>query len=323
MILLITVLLLAAAAGGGCYAYAEGYLDDYKDQIDPILMKIGIIDGASSETEEPAGNEKVKPDDYELPTMTYKEEYAEGKTVIRENEQISLWDLVDIECSDTSRSSLRLELENEAAPDYKNQGIHTGKLIFRDYYGETAELLIVIETVPEETTEEEIEEVKQKTGHYEEREEVVEAYDEQVMTRAAYTEKVLASDAWDETIEYCSAMGYDKENVYICGGCHQQFSASEIDAHIDASTEDVCGSYSGQYVDVGERHCLAYDSYVEHHDAVYDYVYHEAEYKTVHHDAETKTISHPAEYEYIEHPAEYETVHHEATTKTVMVWVED
>ena len=145
-----------------------------------------------------------------------------------------------------------------------------------------------------------------KSGHYELKlvkeayDETIPAYDETVVVKDAWTEKVLVKDAWDEECEFCTAIGYDKQYTYHCNQCgYETTSGDEICSHIRWS--DGCGNYMMYDKDVGEQHCLSYETQTVHHDAEYDYIYHEAETKVVHHDAEV--------------------VHHEAQYKKV--WVED
>lgn len=339
LIILLIVLLLSA---GTYYAYAEGYLQPY---IDKYIYKV------EETPEEPVTETVTKPKvEYTEPTISLKAEYTDTQILFKYGEYIRFSDLVDV----TSYKNLGIfsfDLIDEDKSEYTSVGTHSAIITYKDLKGGSTDISITYEVLPEDITDEEVEVIKQKSGHYEERQTVIPAYDEkvitkaawtekilvkevwsevvttpaydeQVMTKAGWTERVLVSEAYDEEITYCSIQGYETQYGYKCTGCgYQTFSGDDILNHIH--TTDGCGSYTGIDIPVSEFKCLEYDSYTKHHDAVYDYVWHDPEYTTVHHDEVTKTVTHPAEYNYIQHEAEYEIVHHDEVVKTYQVWVED
>ena len=130
---------------------------------------------------------------------------------------------------------------------------------------------------------------EEQQGHWEYIQVLVsEAWDEQVLVSAGYWEEELVSEAWDEEITYCAITGYDQVQVYVCNQCGAVFhSGNEANQHIANSAG--CGGWHNEYQNEGEEHCLSYDSYTKHHDAVYRNIWHDPVYSTVHHDAVYRT----------------------------------
>ena len=342
----LVLLLLVGLCGGGYYAYTQGYLDQFlnKETVEEPVVE--------EEPKKPDwADPDYRPEGYKEPTITFKEGFEEGRIIVVEGTKFNARDYIKI-TSHNNRGQLIVEFVGDELPEELEVGVYSGFLTYRDMYKAETTVPFSLEVMPEDTTEEEIEVIKKKSGHWEEKTEVIPgfykenviqkayderviskeawtetktipAYDEEVLVKAAYNERILVKDAWDETIEYCAVMGWDQKYVYICSGCGAQFESGN-DAATHISTSDGCGSYSGQNVPVGEQHCLEYGSRVQHHDAEYENIWHDAEYKTVHHDEEVKTIN---------HPAEYKTIHHDKvlgdpiwvpeTTRTYRVWVED
>lgn len=341
----VILLLLVGLCGGGYYAYTQGYLDQF---LNKEVVEEPVVE---TEPELPDWkNPDYRPEDYEEPTIEFKEGFENGRIIIKVSEKFNPREFIKI-TSYNGRGQLIVDLVGVEDTENLEEGVYSGFLTYKDMYKAETSVPFSLEIMPEDTTEEEIEVIKKKSGHWEERTETVKAwdekvvtkkawdekiltkeawsetktipaYDEEVLVKAAYDERVVKTPAWDETIEYCAIMGWDQQYMYICSQCgYTTPSASGIHEHVE--TSEGCGSYSGQNVDVGEQHCLEYGSRIQHHDAEYEIIHHDAEYKTVHHDEETKTINHPAEYKTVHHDAEYEIVHHEATTRTYKVWVED
>lgn len=343
----LVLLLLVGLCGGGYYAYSQGYLDQFlnKEVVEePVVEVPQKPDWADPD---------YRPEGYKEPTITFKEGYEEGRIIVVEGTKFNARDYIKI-TSHNNRGQLIVDFVGDELPEELEVGVYSGFLTYRDMYKAETSVPFSLEVMPEDTTEEEIEVIKKKSGHWEEKTEVIpgfykenviqKAYDERVISKEAYTEekyieaytetklvkaaydeRVIKTPAWDETIEYCAIMGWDQEYMYICSGCGARFSSPDaVYAHIDAEIGDACNSYSGQNVDVGEQHCLEYGSRIQHHDA---------EYEIIHHDAEYQEIYHPAETKYINHPAEYRTIHHDKvlgdpiwvpeTTRTYRVWVED
>ena len=347
LIPVIVILLLLGLCGGGYYAYTQGYLDQF------LNRKVVEEPVVETEPETPDWkNPDYRPADYKEPTIEFKDGFENGRIIIKAGEKFNPRDFIKI-TSYNGRGQLIVDLVGVEDTTELEEGVYSGFLTYRDMYKAETSVPFSLEIMPEETTEEEIEVIKKQTGHWEERTETIPAYDEKVVKTKAWTEKILTKEAWtetktipaydekvlvkaawdervmtkeawDEPYEFCTAIGYDKEYVYICGNCgYVAHSADDIHRHVIDNTSNGCGNYSGQYIDVGEQHCLSSETRYKHHEAEYEIVHHDAEYKTVHHDEEVKTINHPAEYRSVEHPAEYETVHHEATTRTYKVWVTD
>lgn len=345
---LVVIVLLAICLGGGYYAYTQGLLDQYLNKTNETVNRPdGILDvGIEGPTEE------TLPEGYTEPTITFKDGVENNRIIIKEGETFNARNFVSPH-SFNGRGNLITDLVGVEDTKNLDVGVYSGFLTYRDFYKHEVSVEVSVEVLPEETTEEEIEEIKKKTGHWEERTEVIPAHDEKVIKTKSWTEKVLVKEAydetivvpawdeqklvtpgyynpvlvreaWDEPVTYCSMWGYDKVYMYICGGCGARFTdVSSIYAHIDASNEDQCGSYSGQNVSVGDRHCLQEVTEYDHHPAEYRNEWVDPVYETVHHPEETKTVHHQAEYKDVYHEAEYETKHIEAVTRTYKVWVED
>ena len=135
----------------------------------------------------------------------------------------------------------------------------------------------------EEHHEEIGEDVKQ-SGHYEKRRVLVrEAWTEEVLDSPGYWEDILISAPWEEEITYCLIYGQETQDMYLCSQCdYQTADYGQMKEHMAEKGH----SYTYASVPVGEQKCLGYDTYVEHHDAVYDSIWHEAVYETVEHPAE-------------------------------------
>ena len=130
----------------------------------------------------------------------------------------------------------------------------------------------------------------QQKGHYEKRKVLVrEAWTEEVLVSAGYWEDILISAPWDEEITYCLVYGQDTQDMYVCTQCSYQTADYE---QIKEHMAEFGHSYTYTSVPVGDQKCLSYDTYVKHHEAVYDSIWHEAVYETV---------EHPAEYIYEEY----------------------
>ncbi len=119
-------------------------------------------------------------------------------------------------------------------------------------------------------------------GHWEYRDVLVsEAWDEQVLVKDGYMEKVMVSETWDEEVTYCAIFGSTMVEMEVCNTCGAQFQGG-INEHLSQSGHS---GWHNEYIAINEPHCQSYDSYLIHHDAVYQDVWHDPEYRTVHHDA--------------------------------------
>ena len=133
-----------------------------------------------------------------------------------------------------------------------------------------------------------------KTGHYEERQELVrESWDEKVLVKKESCESVLVKDAWDEEVwEDGAWYGSDTVEAKVCNGCGEIFYGS-ISEHMSEHPDH--GGWHNEMIPQGDPYWHGSKTII-HHDAVY----------------ETRC-----------EPDEYTTVHHEAKYRTVIVWIEE
>lgn len=314
---IIIIIILLILVGSSYFLYRQGYLDE---PINFILNKLNI-----DTTKYPEG--------YEFPSITIKDEYSKGilhssdknfnakdyfdLKAYNDNYKVK-FELVDESIYDIKKEGTHkviITIEDDLGNASSLETLVYTTPSNKDTIIDSDELQKYLDAIANQTQENnpdtdkkdetdkepeiEVEPPTSKKGHYETilvkeaYDEVIPAHDEEVLVKAAYTEAVLVTPAWDETISYCSLYGPDEEFRYICTGCGAQYpELKSIQEHV--VTTSGCGSYSGQYVPVSDPYCKEYDSYIEHHDAAYDYIYHDAEYKTVHYDE--KIIHHPAQY---------------------------
>ncbi len=135
----------------------------------------------------------------------------------------------------------------------------------------------------DESVEQDLSETK---GHWEYRDVMVcDAWDERVLVQDGYMEKVLVSEAWDEEVAYCAVFGSTMVEMEVCNTCGAQFQGG-INDHLSQTGHS---GWHNEFVAVDDPYCQSYDSYLIHHDAVYQEVWHDPEYQFIHHEAEYRT----------------------------------
>ncbi len=117
-------------------------------------------------------------------------------------------------------------------------------------------------------------------GHWEYRDVLVsEAWDERITVRDGYYESVLIAEAWDEEVTYCAVFGSTMIEVEVCNSCGEQFQGG-INEHLSQTGHS---GWHNEYVAIDEPHCQSCDSYIIHHDVIYQEIWHDPEYEVVHH----------------------------------------